>query len=260
MKTWRWNAAARVVLLSLSLSGAVAVRADWEVGDDYKMHFPQLPDPTGWDINMSGLTVADDWRCTESGPVSGIHFWVSWHENNGHPTNILNVHLSVHSDVPDPDGTGPLYSMPGGLLWQRDLSSLSFQYAGPYVGLQGWYDPLTGYAAAEDHTLYWQINVPITVDPFVQTLNEIYWLDVSLLVNSAQPAGWKTSSTNFNDDAVWWDPGPGLWRELRDPFEPTQSLDAAFVIVPEPGTLGLGGVAALVLAGVVRARRRRHRS
>jgi hypothetical protein len=40
----------RKVLLAIgTLALAIGVaRADWDVGDPYKMHFPQLPDPTGW--------------------------------------------------------------------------------------------------------------------------------------------------------------------------------------------------------------------
>ena len=257
MKTRRWPAAAGVAAATLALLVPAAARADWTEEDGHKMHYPQLPDPTGWDINMTGFTVADDWRCSGSGPVDGIHFWVSWHDDGGHPTNIMNVHLSVHADVPDPDGPGPAYSMPGALLWQRDVPLPMLQFTGPFVGLQGWYDPAIDYFGTADHNLYWQINVPVTVDPFIQTMDEIYWLDINLAVDSAQPAGWKTSVTNFNDDAVWWDPDPGVWRELHDPLEPTQSLDVAFVIVPEPGTAALGGAAALVLAGVLRQRGRR---
>ena len=40
--------------------------------------FPQLPDPKGWDVAYSGCWLADDWRCSETGPVSDVHFWVSF--------------------------------------------------------------------------------------------------------------------------------------------------------------------------------------
>jgi hypothetical protein len=34
------------------------------------------------------------------------------------PANI-NVTLKLREDIPDPDGSGPLYSMPGKVLWSR---------------------------------------------------------------------------------------------------------------------------------------------
>jgi hypothetical protein len=43
------------------------------------MHFPQLPDSTGWDVKASGgICLADDWQCSETGYVGDIHFWGSW--------------------------------------------------------------------------------------------------------------------------------------------------------------------------------------
>ena len=30
-------------------------RADWIEGDPYKMRWPQLPDPSGWDVHASEL-------------------------------------------------------------------------------------------------------------------------------------------------------------------------------------------------------------
>jgi len=33
--------------------GTGPVRADWDPGDGHKMHFPQLPDPEGWDVRIS---------------------------------------------------------------------------------------------------------------------------------------------------------------------------------------------------------------
>ena len=70
-----------------------AAWADWDPGDPFKMHFPQLPDLTvdGLDV-MAGPALhplippggpferflADDWQCTESGPVTGLHFLSVW--------------------------------------------------------------------------------------------------------------------------------------------------------------------------------------
>ncbi|MFH1700549.1 MAG: hypothetical protein ABIE07_08170, partial [Candidatus Zixiibacteriota bacterium] len=49
---------------------------NWTVDDPHKMHFPQLPDETGWAVNATQpLIIADDFLCTESGLIKDIHFW-----------------------------------------------------------------------------------------------------------------------------------------------------------------------------------------
>jgi hypothetical protein len=52
---------------------------------NHKMHYPQLPDPGGWDVNATGnvslpnsIMLADDFRCTETGYIDDMHFWGSW--------------------------------------------------------------------------------------------------------------------------------------------------------------------------------------
>ena len=51
----------------------------WRPGDRHKMHFPQLPDESGWDVRATRpVVLGDDWRCSETGWVKDIHFWGSW--------------------------------------------------------------------------------------------------------------------------------------------------------------------------------------
>ena len=59
--------------------------------------------------------------------------------------------------------------------------------------------------------------------------------------------GWKTSLDHFMDDGVFfWPIGPSEWQPLIDP-ETGQTLDLAFVITPEPGTLMLLGIGSVAL-------------
>jgi hypothetical protein len=71
----------------------------WNVGDPHKMHYPQLPDETGWDVNATQpLVLADDWECSETGWVKDIHFWGSWrHDDIG---QVIAFVLSIHEDIP----------------------------------------------------------------------------------------------------------------------------------------------------------------
>ena len=222
--------------------------ADWVVGDPYKMHFPQLPDPNGLDVSFEKpRMLADDWLCTETGPVRDIHFWVS-HREDEVPA-LIGLNVEIFANIPAPTGG---FSKPGESLWQGDL------FAGDFVreigtggtGDQGWYDPVTGQYVPSDHDSYFQINLTTVKDPFIQQEGEIYWLGISIDTTNAD--GWKTADldsypapytgSHFEDDAVFR-VGNGIWRELHYPSghpRGGQSIDLAFVItVPEPASLDL---------------------
>jgi len=256
MKHCAFSRLSALALGAVLLTGwGLPVQADWNPGDGYKMHNPQLPDPNGWDVRFSSLTLADDWLCTQSGPIHDIHLWFSWRRDS--LVTISNIHLSVHEDVPDPDGAGPAYSHPGAELWSGDFDPNGVAIRLYTFGPQGYYDPSGPVVAPPpDHFGVFQINITGITQPFVQSVGNIYWLDVRLdLVPGAPPsaaAGWKTSLNHFNDAAVWWDDQMGIWRELRDP-QTGGLLDLAFVVVPEPSSL------ALLLAGAGLLLRRRSR-
>jgi hypothetical protein len=209
---------------------------------NHKMHYPQLPDPYGWDVFATAPAVlADDWLCTGDGPVADIHFWGSWVDDV--VGNITSIRVSIHADVPDPDGDGPLFSMPGALEWERVFYPGEFAvteidpdtYDPP--ASQGWYEP-PGYWEYPDHHMFFRYDIQNIPGPFVQTAGEIYWLDISVTVDTGW-WGWKTTQSHWNDDAVYWDSVEYEWKELYNPLEPYESLDLAFVItaggeLPDP--------------------------
>lgn len=247
---------------------SVTATADWFPGDGFKMHFPQMPNEEGYNVNAtSPLTLGDDWQCTETGPVSDIHFWGSWME--GIPGEIISFNIAIYSDFPDPDGPGPFYSHPELMLWQQEFMAGQFieRHIIPDPQLfEGWYDPPTSFNVYPDHDNYFQYNITNITEPFIQNAGEIYWLVIS--ANVVDPIlthwGWKSSLDHFNDDAVWGEPPFIEWYELYEPPDFTVSMDLAFVITTEPEaipTLNEWGMIILALlllaAGTIAVIRRR---
>ena len=239
-----------LVILCVLFTSTMAF-ADWYEGDPYKMHYPQLPDPFGCDVMATApAVVADDWRCTSSGPVSDIHLWGSWQGREIIEPQIMNVHLSIHSDIPAKPGTAAPWSKPGELLWEGDFGQGQFIIKDYGEGQQGWFDPQQDFWEEDNHDLYHQINITEIRDPFFQEKGTIYWLDVSITTEIGL-WGWKTSrSDQWRDDAVYSDDN-GKWQELRDP-RTGESLDMAFVIttVPIPCAVWLLGSGLLCLVGL----------
>lgn len=261
----RKSTSCAIAILCLAAAPALA---DWVPGDGHKMHFPQLPDTDGWDVNATFPKVlADDWTCSETGPVADVHFWGSWRNIDGNVNtddigNIISFQLSIHENIVDGGGG---FSIPGALLWAAEVpfTAVRAQQFDP-PALEGWFDPNTGIALENDHFNYWQYNIDLSVLPidlFQQFAGEIYWLDISAVVETVAVApqpmwGWKTADTsqypapftNFHylDDAVWGDIPQPMWQELRDPLI-GNSLDLAFVITPEPSAVALLMLGAMTL-------------
>jgi hypothetical protein len=226
-----WSFACVFTLLTL-----VSARGDWAPGDTYKMHFPQLPNVNGWDVNATQpVVLADDWQCSETGWVKDVHFWGSW--RHGIPGQILYFVLSIHEDIPaNPPGTP--YSRPGTTLWEAEVTN--FVIAPPIIapGPEGWYDPMTGIIFPQgDHMEYFGYNVYLPENEwFWQQQGRIYWLNISAVVAdpSATQWGWKSTLNRWNDDGVWAQWGSLNWMEMREPPDFEQSLNLAFVITGGP--------------------------
>jgi hypothetical protein len=216
-----------VCVFVLLFGAAPVALGDWDVGDGHKMHYPQLPKPGGWDVALwseGSVWLADDWQCSETGPVKDIHFWLSWEQNVVWPIGGFTVR--IWSDDPcGPNG----YSEPNDLLWERDFDAGQFTVRDMPDDLQGWFDPYSGSVSPDDHIMWQQINIEDIIDPWIQKEGKIYWLMIDMW--GAPDCGWKESgSPHFRDNGVYWD---GLkWNELIDP-EIYESMDLAFVITGE---------------------------
>jgi len=209
-----------IVISMLLIFGTGTVLAHWELGEDYKMHYPQLPNPTGWDVDFGWWRLGDDWGCTETGGVTDIHFWISWWHDQ--VQDIPFIKVEIWSNNPQgPHG----WSEPLDLLWQRTFYPGEFVVAGPWQGNQGWLDPPSTYYP-DNHNLYFQINIIDIDDPFEQTAGEIYWLVIQMPFNEMWIVGWKNSLDYFMDHAVFTEDPQYDWWII-------DGIDFAFVITGE---------------------------
>jgi hypothetical protein len=215
----------------LIFSGAIVI-ADWDEGDGHKMHWPQLPDPNGYDVFCTAglpqwpwIVLADDWECSESGYVKDIHFWGSWY--NDIVGEIDHFVMGVANNIP-----GPPYSRPGDTLIEWEIHD--WVERGPYNGNQGWYWAFEPGWIPDNHNMYWQYNVFLDESEwFWQEEGEIYWLFISAILKEEpeQPLwGWKSTyeDLQFMDDSVW-----AIWYELNWiplTYPSGLSMDLAFVI------------------------------
>jgi hypothetical protein len=222
----------RKLLLLLSVSalavGLMASPLSAQQWPNHKMHFPQLPDLIGWDVMATssypppgqGITLADDWQCTSSGPVEDIHFWGSWKDQDGLPETddfespMPWFTLRIWSNDPGPP------SKPDSMLWEwvGEIPGAPFE---PPT-LEGWYDPTVGeyLLVNNDHIPYWRYDfiLPPGAPAFIQEQDSIYWLSITanLFSPAAYQWGWKNSRDHFMDDAVWLDP-TGVWQPIVEP-------------------------------------------
>ena len=214
-----------------------------------KMHYPQLPDltDTGIDVDMFWVPLADDFLCTETGPISEIVMWGSfaddWLPDAG--VGSLTFQVTIYSD--NPAGTVQPWSMPKDTLWTDTIYPGEYTVQLVHQGPEWWYDPATYWWQPANHNLAYRYNFFFD-DPFIQQLDSIYWLEIVDLPRDETrdyTFGWKTSTleTRWNDDACfnwifpdpppWWVPG---WNALTypstDPIHPYNgtTLDFAFII------------------------------
>jgi hypothetical protein len=177
-----------VSVLVLSVSSTL-VYADWSPGDDYKMHSPQLPDKNGWDICLVHQAIADDFKCSQSGPINDIHFWVSWKGDNEDFRNVTwNIALCANS-----------FGKPGTVLWVLNPAHANISPPRLYgTGDQGWHCPSNSLTISHDHTNIYQVNITKIGNPYNQTKGNIYWLVIQAQMGtSTAEVGWKTSTSSY---------------------------------------------------------------
>lgn len=204
------------LVISCFLFFTTPVFAHWLSGMDYKIHHPQEPNANGWNVCICN-EVADDFMCTETGPIGDIYFWISSKADANAIINQWTISIAA-----DDSGT------PGNTLWTWDRIGVVkiMQYS---LGAQGWYCPNTSLTFPNDHTKITQVHIGAIKNTFAQQQGQLYWLVIRAAVKDPnKPVGWSTSTTNFFSSALWKNPATG-WQ----PLEQVGNPDLALVIQGE---------------------------
>ncbi|MHC4623034.1 MAG: DUF7901 domain-containing protein, partial [Planctomycetota bacterium] len=213
-------------VLVFVVGAAPITMGDWDPDDPYKMHYPQEPDPDGWDVCVVCQEVADDFMCIETGAIEDIHLWVSWLSDDIGEITPESLEISIYDDAG---------GMPGGLKWSLQPGfTMAVRHYG--TGQQGWVCPYPpAWIVPNDHKEYYQINITDILEPWVQEADTIYWLVVRIFP-TVGTIGWKTS-TNDPPGPLWGNPamfsvdGGATWSTVDTGGATYSELhDMAFVI------------------------------
>ncbi len=225
---FRFNTAGNLGFTGLALDGEVE---DYQVKIEPRFtKYIQYPDTTenGMDVLATSPNIlADDFICTNRGPITDLHIWASWLDDKV-DTNAV-FWLGIWTDVPQTP------SHPGRLLWSSWFRPGEYQ-ARPFAAAdERFFDPNSGTFLGLDRQVWQYDFFPKAAFLEEGTPNTpiVYWVSVTAVTDKDTVFGWKTSTNHFNDDAVFGHLNNGVpmgdWRELRDPVT-QRSLDLAFAI------------------------------
>lgn len=218
---------------------------NWEEGDLYKMHWAQLPDlwPTGMDVDMYATSLADDFRCAETGPITSIHFWGSFLDDTLPTKGVdsLEFEINIYSNQPADNLIS--WSRPGQLLWTARIEPYSYDvHQVTNSAANGWFDPASKYYEPDNHKRGYKFSICFDDedDPFIQKMGTTYWIEIKEVPSddTSYVFGWKTTQQplQWADSAVWLHTTLG-WLPMAYPDEhdcETRALDLAFVVAGEP--------------------------
>lgn len=239
-----------ILMMVIGMILTPASVAHWDTTDGHKMHWPQTPDltETGVAVEMPLMQIrADDFECSETGYITGIHIWGSFEKDElplVGPGGLI-FYLSIWENIPAAPGTPYYFSQPGQMQWTMSFGPGTYTWDQVADDTnEGWYEPAPNAYTANDHNDVYLYNFEIPVaQAYLQEEGEVYWLGVKqYFTTGGQDFGWKTTDTTlqWNDNAVWM--SSTGWLPLEYPaghdYE-GHPMDFAFVIngVPKPPTI-----------------------
>ena len=194
----------------------------------------------GYDVWNNPYVLADDFVCTNIGPVSDIHLWASWNSNLAQ-TNSIIFWLGIYNNVPTNNVNK--FSHPGtNLLWQQWFTPGQYAEAiWTANASENFLDPGTTNCIGSDSVAWYYCFYPTNAFEQAGTpTNPVtYWL--AAYATNVNNYGWKTTTNVSHDVSVhaFW-PGyaptninPGwqptfAYTNCTPPY--TNGLDLAFKV------------------------------
>jgi hypothetical protein len=184
-----------------------------------------IDSPKTWNAEI----LADDFQCTIPGPITLIDIWGSWYFDAlpGGDAGNADFTLSIREDLP-PSGSRT-YSMPGKVLWTKTFKKGQFTVQASTSADQGFSSSAASQYIQNNHYHAYKYTFAIdSAEAFAQTGTAdkpvVYWLSVQAQVTHVTGMmyrfGWKTSTSTWNDDAVWaqaQEPYSGTWQKWSYP-------------------------------------------
>lgn len=204
--------------------------------------YVQLPNlDGGLDVWNNPYVLADDFVCTNTGPIMDIHIWGSWDNNLAAP-GTLTFWLAIYDDAPvNPTNS---FSHPGNLIWQQWFAPGQYAENPDGTGVESFLDPGPPAIIGTDQQAWYYCFYPTNPPIQLGTKNapKTYWLAAYAQETNGSTFkyGWKTTQFVRNDISVHapW-PGippignPGWTPTFQPPTGPP--LDLAFKInTPTP--------------------------
>ena len=164
--------------------------------------YVQLPNFQGFDVWDNGPWVlADDFVCTNTGPITDIHLWGSW-AGDLQPDTNTTFWLAIYDDTPAGPANG--FSYPGNLLWNEKFTPGQYLQSFWGIGSEHFLDPGPPNIIGPESNVWYYCFYPTNI--FTQqgssTAPKTYWLMVYAQSQSAQQYGWKTATGVRNDVSV----------------------------------------------------------
>jgi len=188
----------------------------------------------GLDVKDSrqNIILADDFLCTNAGPITDIYLWGSWLSNN--IGTVTNFWIGIYDDIPA-TAANP-HSHPGqNLLWQETFTFGQYGETPGPTGRESFFNPTNNTVLGPDNQAW--LYCFHAINPFVQqgttSSPTNYWLAVrALLPPDGTLHGWKTSLVPYHDAAVWGTYGTtglpnGDWQPMNNPVN-GQQIDLSF--------------------------------
>ena len=180
--------------------------------DTNSVKYVQAPNLRGgYDVWDEPYVLADDFLCTNTGPITDLHLWGSW-MNDQPALGAITFWLGIYSDVP-PSATNS-FSHPGNLLWNQFFAPGQYSETFWTKGTENFLDPGPPQILGPESNVWYYCFFP--TNPLIQTgsiySTNRYWLAAyaQLPTGTGNQFGWKTTTGIHQDISVHapWAGGP----------------------------------------------------